>query len=260
MKRVKNWLLRTKEKKPLENIQEWDDEKAELINGLLNKRYDDELKIGEYFQKRAAFFITTLGVILTIILTTTIPHLQEWEDEIVISFVEVMFLLGVALALYFILYFRQTRYAYPKSQPSDDELNLYLSNGEITKRGIIQRQNRKLYQDIETAQKINNRTNFFFNIVDLLFLIGLGRTIWYAIQSAQFSQLILSYFAICLIFFLMIVFILIYFVLVIMMIPDVIWSVRVTIRIIKKLFRHITEEKQSRKQSKTDSETKRKSI
>lgn len=171
-----------------------------------------------------------------------------------------MFLLGVSLALYFILYFRRTRYVYPKSQPSDEELNLYLSNGEITKKEIIQRQNHKLYQDIETSQKINNRTKFFFNIVDFLFLIGLGRTIWYGIQSAQFSQLVLSYFAICLIFFLMIVFIIIYLALVIMMIPDVIWSVRIIFRVIKKLFTHIIEEKQSRKQSKTDSETERKSI
>lgn len=249
MKRVKNWLLRTKEKKPLENIQEWDEDKAELINGLLNKRYDDELKIGESFQKRASFFLTTLGVILTIILTTTIPHLSEWDDEIVISFINVMFLLGVAVAFYFILYFRRTRYAYPPSQPSNEELDFYLSNGNLTKKEILHRQNHKLYQDIETAQKVNNRTRFIFNIVDFLFLVGLSVTIGYAVKSAQFSQLVFSYLAICLIFLLMIALFIIYIVLMIMMIPDVVILIIAIYRVIKDIIAYVVMK--YRRESKT---------
>ena len=200
-RKIINWLLgKEDEELPRSNIQNWDESKAQLVYNLLSKRYDDEIKIGDAFQKKASFFLTTLGVILTLILTITIPQISEWHDESILPFILIMFILGLSVAFYFLLYMNQNRFAYPKSRPTNQDMEWYLTDEKSTKLSILKRQIEYLYKDIAVAKKKNFRTRILFVLVDSFFMVGLICTIGYALHSAQLSQIAISFIIILLLY------------------------------------------------------------
>lgn len=170
----------------LEGVNGWDLEKSELVYQLLNKKYDDELDVSKSFQTRAVFFITTLGVIFSILLTSVRPNMSE-ENPMVAFFIIVLIILATAAILYLITIYLQERISFPSRYPSDEDMEK-IATTHLSKKDILHDGIQYLYEVIEKTDKRNRKSWKFSKAADIAYIIALIITIIYAYQSAQIAE------------------------------------------------------------------------
>lgn len=182
--KIKKWLFGEPNKLKISDVEMWSTDKAEFVCQIFSKRLDEEKEIKKSLKAKAIFLLSALGVILTIIFTiigSNITEISKWESSTQIIFIIIFACLAGTIIVYLHLYLKSDNLKNTFPILSQNQIDSIITNKSETKRQLLNKQIVSLYDNFLALYKENNEVNFWFKFGDIIFILGVGIAVGYAI-------------------------------------------------------------------------------
>ena len=176
-----------------------DSGKMEYVQFLLNQRYADERRIADSMKNRTMFFLGSIGVSLTILLTVLSDWLVSFGSK---NFIEQIWFSSICIALtcaticYIYIFYILTSMDYSERYPVNENAPYLLQKNSLKVTELQHYQNFRMYLRIRWLKQENILNQGRFKWGDFFYIIALSICFIGMMVSVPFSPVTVIFFVV----------------------------------------------------------------